>query len=148
VLLLLLAGLLNPLSLSARPLQAGCLPYGPDSVSVAGILERRTYPGRPNYARIAEGDEPETGFYLRLSKPVCTIADTTAPDAPNLRGVRLVQLVLDSTGYAALRPRLGQRVVLRGTLFGALTGHHHAPRLLQWSPNGTTGSAAPTRGAS
>ena len=148
MLLLLLAGLLSSVSLSGRPLQAGCLPYGPDTVSVAGTLERRTYPGHPNYASIAEGDEPETGFYLRLSKPVCTVADTTAPDAPALRGVRLVQLVLNSTGYAALRPRLRQRVVLRGTLFGALTGHHYAPLLLQWRPNGTTGPAAPTRGAS
>jgi hypothetical protein len=47
-----------------------------------------------------------------------------------------------------LRPRLGQRVVLRGTLFAAFTGHHHAPLLLQWSPNAATGPAVPTRRAS
>lgn len=134
MLLLLLAGLLSLMPLNARSLQAGCLRYGPDTVSVAGVLERQTYPGRPNYASIAEGDEAETGFYLKLSEPVCTAADTTAPDAPALHGVRLVQLVLDSAGYAALRPRLGQRVVLRGTLLAAFTGHHHAPLLLQWRP--------------
>jgi hypothetical protein len=147
VLLFLLVGLLSPAPQIARPAQTGCLSYGPDTVSITGVLERRTYPGRPGYASIPAGDEPETGFYVRLSKTLCTIADTTAPDAPALHGVRLVQLVLDSAGYTALRPRLGQRVVLRGTLFAALTGHHHSPLLLQWSPNGTTGSTVPTRRA-
>lgn len=132
--LLLLAALLIPLPRHVRAAQAGCLSYDPDTVSVAGTLERRTYPGRPDYASIRAGDEPETGFYLRLSKPICTIADTTAPNAPALRGVRLVQLVLDSAGYVALRSKLGQHVVLRGTLFAALTGHHHAPLLLHWAP--------------
>lgn len=140
-----LVALLTPTVLSASPQHPGCLHYGPDTVSVAGVLERRTYPGRPNYQSIRAGDEPETGFYLLVSAPLCTIPDTTVPDAPALRGVRLVQLVLDSAGYAALRPRLGHRVVLCGTLFATFTGHHYAPLLLEWSPRAQARTGAPTR---
>ena len=75
----------------------------------------------------------EPGFYLELVTPVCA----EGGDYPGLngpqRGVRRVQLVLDAAGYARLRPHLGKHVMLRGTLFAAHTGHHHAPRLLEVS---------------
>jgi hypothetical protein len=45
-------------------------------------------------------------------------------------GVRRIQLVLDQQGYDSLRRFLGKKVTLRGTLFGAITGHHHTPVLL------------------
>jgi hypothetical protein len=41
-----------------------------------------------------------------------------------------VQLILNREGYGRLRPYVGRRVTLRGTLSGAITGHHHAPLLL------------------
>ncbi len=110
-----------------------CLRYEPDTVAIAGSLTRKTFPGRPNYESVKEGDEPETGFYLEVPGPVCTIA---SPDSANdnngsLHDVRLIQLVLDSAGHARLKPRLGRQVTLRGTLFAAFTGHHHAPLLLR-----------------
>ena len=110
---------------------AWCLNYEPDTVEIAGTLQRLTYPGRPNYESIAEGDEPETGFYLILTKPVCTRGDSLSSDAYPIERVDTVQLVLDSAGYAQLRPSLGQNLSLSGTLFPAQTGHHHAPLLLQ-----------------
>ena len=45
--------------------------------------------------------------------------------------VGLIQLVLDSTGYSRLRPSLGTSVTLTGRLFSAITGHHHAPVLME-----------------
>jgi len=106
----------------------GCLTYVPDTVSLKGTLRRHTFPGPPNYESIKDGDEPETGFYLHLGQPVCTIGKDEVDVAA--RGVRFVQLVLDSTGYGGLRPLLGRQVTLRGTLFHAISGHHHAPLLL------------------
>jgi hypothetical protein len=48
---------------------------------------------------------------------------------------RDIQLILDSVSYAALRPRLGGRVELSGTLLPAHgEGHHHAPLLLDLVP--------------
>jgi hypothetical protein len=100
-------------------------------VMLTGRLERRTYPGRPNYESIERGDEPETGFYLNLSRQICTVGDRSSRDGyPQLQRVTLVQLVLNEAGYKKLRPLLGRTVRLQGTLFASHTGHHHAPLLL------------------
>ncbi len=131
---LALAGtLVLPGASPAQERGAPCLPYEPDTVAISGSLARKTFPGRPNYESIKDGDEPETGYYLELRAPVCTIGspDSTEDNNASLQGIRLVQLVLDSAGYDRLRPHLGRRVALRGTLFAAITGHHHAPLLLR-----------------
>lgn len=107
---------------------SGCLRYGPETVSITGTLERRTYPGAPGYGEGSD-DEPETGFYLVPSTTVCTVQGADPGDEPR-RDIRLVQLVLDFAGYASGRPLLGARVRATGTLMGAQTGHHHAPLLL------------------
>jgi hypothetical protein len=106
-----------------------CLRYGPDTARITGKLTRRTFYGAPGFGEDPEHDEKEQGFYLDLPAPVCTVGRDDVADRA-LTGVRLVQLVLDEAGYARLRPFLGRRVTLRGTLFGAITGHHHAPLLL------------------
>ena len=107
-----------------------CLRYGSDTVALSGVLERIVFPGRPNYESVATGDEPEAGFYLRLSRAICTVGDRNSPDAYPIAAADTVQLVLDSAGYALLRPKLGTAVTLKGTLFARHTGHHHAPVLL------------------
>ena len=110
-----------------------CLHYEPDTVAVTGTLARMTFPGRPNYESIKDGDEPETGFYLRAATPICTIGstDSTMTDEGSLHGVRLVQLLLDSSGYARLRPQLGHLITLSGRLSVGETGHYHAPLALE-----------------
>lgn len=127
-----------------------CLRYGED-VSILGALERRTFPGRPNFTSVAAGDEAETGFYLIPASPLCVAADLSYPDAPGLHGVNLVQLILDSTGYAQLRPSVGWNVLLHGYLMAAWTGHHHAPLLLSVVRQDTAGfqleTVSPTPGA-
>lgn len=104
-----------------------CLPYEPDTVRISGTLTRRMFYGPPGFGEDPKHDQKEVGFYLEPAAPLCTVAsqDNEAKDR-----VRLVQLVLDSAGYARLRPRLGRSVTLRGTLFAAITGHHHTPILL------------------
>jgi hypothetical protein len=101
---------------------------GPDPVSITGTLARHTFYGAPGF-----GEDQRTTrrrpFYLDLAAPVCTAAGRDEYDRP-LKSVRRVQLVLDQAGYDRLRPFLGKRVTLRGTLFGAITAHHHAPLLL------------------
>lgn len=109
---------------------APCLSYGPDTVRLAGTLRRLTFPGPPNFEDVAKGDEPETGFYVEPTVPICAAGGRDAELGESHAGVRQVQLVLDPAGYAALGPYVGRHVALRGTLFPSHTAHHHAPVLL------------------
>jgi hypothetical protein len=121
-------GLAASIGVEATP--SPCLTYEPDTIRVQGHLERRIDPGRPDYESTASGDEAEAHFYLRLQAPVCievgqdSLIDVAQSDISD------VQLVLDSAGYARLRPQLGSQVQLSGQLMAAHTGHHHAPLLL------------------
>jgi hypothetical protein len=112
--------------------QAQCLKYEPEVVSVSGKLLRKTFAGPPNYESIKAGDAPETGFYLAVKPPICAIASQGSEDNESTSNVGLVQLVLDAKGYEQLRPWLGKSVTIKGSLFSAQTGHHHAPLLLNF----------------
>ena len=116
----------------ARGAEASCMDYR-DTVTIRGIVRREVYAGPPNYESVAAGDAPEAGFYLHLSQAICARSARGGTADASLQPVdraRRVQLVLASAGFASLRPQLGQVVELRGTLFSAYTGHHHAPLLL------------------
>jgi hypothetical protein len=107
-----------------------CLGYD-STVVLSGVLRRETHPGPPTFESIADGDRPQTGFYLHLSAPTCTNADRSVPDGAREDSVTRVQLILDSAGYATFRPLIDRRVRLSGVLFSSFTGHHHAPLLLR-----------------
>jgi hypothetical protein len=134
-LLIVTVGAASHVSAQQPKRQVPCLRFEPDTVRIAGVLRRHTYPGRPGFETIPAGDGPETGFYLHLARPICVHPrpGQDPGDDPTVEprdSVWRVQLVLDSAGYERLRPYLGRRVTLRGTLFSAHTGHHHAPVLL------------------
>lgn len=121
---------------AAAPLShaAACLPYEPAEVFLHGELVRKTFPGPPNFESVADGDEAETGFYLRLAAPVCTLDGKEDSDNVAQKDIRMVQLVLDKKGYAHWRPKLGKTVTVKGTLFSPFTGHHHAGLLMTVAP--------------
>jgi hypothetical protein len=124
------------LAAGCREADAQCVTYYRPKTQIRGTLVRQTFPGRPEYSSVASGDEPETGFYLRLRSPICgrPAADEKDADADaslaQQDSVVLVQLLLDSVGYATLRPQLGKTIVLEGKTFAWITGHHHARILL------------------
>lgn len=109
---------------------ADCLKYEPDVVTLTGSLHRATFPGKPNFESVADGDEPETGFYLTLGQPICTRGDS-GPERQAHAAVKEIQLVLTEAQYASLGPKVGSQVQLRGQLFSSFTGHHHADVLLR-----------------
>jgi hypothetical protein len=119
------------MALATTPPAPKCVHYEPDTSVISGRLHRRTFPGPPNFESIAAGDAAETGYYLDLAVPICVESGDAARRAEQRRNVRRVQLVLDADGVRRLRPRLGRRVTLRGTVFSAESGHHHAPILLR-----------------
>ncbi len=128
LLYLLIGSLDGPLA--QRPAPQACLRYEPDTTAVTGVLTRRMFYGPPGYGEDPKHDSKEPGFYLELSKGVCTVVGKYADlDVPK-SDVRSIQLVLDAAGYKRLRPSLGKTITLRGTLFASHTGHHHAELLL------------------
>lgn len=108
-----------------------CNQYEPADASLAGTLTRQVFPGPPGFEDVVTGDEPQVGFYLSLSEPLCMQGNENEADISVEDSETLVQLVLQATDYDNLRPYLDQPVVLKGTLFGAVTGFHHTQVLMQ-----------------
>jgi hypothetical protein len=109
-----------------------CLQFEPAVSSIHGKLERRTYPGPPNYEDIGQGDEAETHWYVRLAEPICV--DGKPGDEFNgqdVAGVRLIQLVLLHDEYKTHARLVGKKVKATGSLFTWHTGHHRTPVLLK-----------------
>ena len=105
-----------------------CHRYERDTVVLSGRVERRVYPGRPNYESVRAGDEPDTVYVLRLNAPLCTTATQEFEARAGVRDVQLYFAREDAAGVRALR---GRSATLRGTLTGAVWGWHHLPVLLE-----------------
>lgn len=111
--------------------------YEPAIVELTGVIEQQTFPGRPGYESIANGDEIEKGWYLRLSKPVDVVEtkdDAPSAEAETEKNVRIMQLTwsareLDSQIRKVTKEK--KKVRLKGHLFHRWSGHHHS-RVLMW----------------
>lgn len=117
---------LAPVSTAAR-----CLAYGPARVDLTGQLTAKTFPGPPGYTSVGQGDYPEVIYILHLDRAVCVMGDPTSrTNGQSHADVTDVQL---SVPPKRVRFLTGKRVRVSGTLFGATTGHHHTPVVLQVS---------------
>jgi hypothetical protein len=111
--------------------ETACLLYEPSVVTLKGTLIRKTFPGPPNYESVRKGDRPETYWLVELADPVCVDKDPKDPDlGPAHNDIRIVQLVVEPKLYKSHASLIGRHVVATGTLFGAISGHHHTPVLL------------------
>ena len=108
-----------------------CLKYEPDIVTLSGVIERHTFPGRPNYESIKNGDEPETVWILKLQKSICVVAADSDQFNETEYNARRMHLVLQPQQYKQYEKLLNRKVVVTGTLFHAITGHHHTKVLLR-----------------
>ena len=109
-----------------------CLFYESASVNLTGTLIRSTFPGPPNYESIQNGDAKETYWLLKLAAPVCVDEDKSQPNLdPPQKNVQVIQLVFpDPKIYQKDKTLVGRKITASGTLFGAISGHHHTPVLL------------------
>jgi hypothetical protein len=109
-----------------------CLSYEPVVVELTGVIVRETFPGPPNYESVKDGDQPEVHWLLNLPQPICVNEDKESPDLnPAQVGIRRIQLVfMDPKAYKSYKPLVGKTVLAKGTLYGAISGHHHTPVLL------------------
>ncbi|MGY4516710.1 DUF4431 domain-containing protein [Lysobacter sp. HA18] len=131
------------LALSPVAARAECLRYEPSVVALSGTLSTRTFYGPPNYGEDPLTDSRERQVLLRLDAPMCT---TTSPDGDDVaeKGQREVTLTFADLD---LRPYIGKHVRIEGTLFHAITAHHHTSVLIDINalPTLTTKPPASTR---
>lgn len=99
--------------------------YEPKIVTVTGVIKTLRFPGPPNYSSIKEGDLDETGSYLLLEKPIDVEMDPQTNNEQTEKNVVLLQLVVTNNQHRD-KIKEGNKVHITGTLFHALTGHHHA----------------------
>jgi hypothetical protein len=109
---------------------ADCLEYGP-VVQLTGNLMKKTFPGPPNFASVAQGDAPEVAWILHLDKPVCAKGRTGDDFDVAVSHLQEQQLVLGNNDYYRQAKKfLSRKVIATGVLFGAHTGHHYTPVLM------------------
>jgi hypothetical protein len=118
------------LMLISLPVLPECLQYEPASTNLCGKIVRLTYPGPPNYESIKAGDLPETYWYLFLDNAVCV--EGAPGDDVNVgeKSVKEIQLVLSDKQYQDYKGLIGKRACVAGSLFHAITGHHHRAVLI------------------
>lgn len=108
-----------------------CLDIRADrQITISGHLSRQVFAGPPNYENIAKGDAKEVAFILELPKRLC-VNDGGEFIGPGKTFDR-VQIFANSNALGkVLGGAVGKRITVRGPAFGAHTGHHHAPLVLE-----------------
>ncbi len=116
-----------------------CLNYGP-TVSLTGTLTSHVFPGPPNYESIKRGDSKETAIILKLDASMCTTDDGLNGFNVSVANIREMQLAIynddkkiNDQEWKVVHERIGKRVVVTGTLYGAHTGHHRTKVLIDVS---------------
>jgi hypothetical protein len=125
---LLLALLVTLPALSTEATEQ-CITYEPNTINLYGRITRKVFAGPPNYENVAKGDEAEQVWVLRLNRPVCVAASAQWEAEANVSEIQLV-FGEGSSQYNKYESLLGKKVVAKGRLFHAHTGHHHAKVLL------------------
>ena len=125
---LLLALLVTLPALSTEATEQ-CITYEPNTISLYGRITRKVFAGPPNYENVAKGDEAEQVWVLRLNRPVCVAASAQWEAEANVSEIQLV-FGEGSSQYNRYESLLGKKVVAKGRLFQAHTGHHHTKVLL------------------
>jgi hypothetical protein len=127
-LLLIIILFVTPVSVAKNQL----VYFEPKHVELYGIIKNLKFPGPPNYQSIRNGDADETGTYLILNNPIdvqLLPKIQIGNDEPE-SNVKLIQLVVHND-HDWQKIKEGNYVQITGTLFHALTAHHHA-RILLW----------------
>ena len=105
---------------------ANCLSYNAP-VTLTGTIAIQTFPGPPNYENIKNGDKPDSCWIMHLREPICVIAAQDDELNETEKNVSEIELVFMSKEP---QPKPGS-IKIQGTLFHAITGHHHTKVLME-----------------
>ena len=108
-----------------------CLKYDPAPVTLTGTMFERWDFGPPNYGEDPATDSKELYFYVRLDRATCVDATLNADDndGTSERHITLMQIVY-FVRESFNKAWLGRHVAVSGTLFHAISGHHHTRVLI------------------
>jgi hypothetical protein len=119
-------------TLSAQTGAQPCVDYQPAVVNLAGRIERRAYPGPPNFTRIEGGDAWDVEWILILSSPQCVNGlpgdQLNSESESNVKEVQLV--ITDARDWKRYAPLVGKDGQLTGTRFHGHTAHHRTQVLI------------------
>lgn len=105
----------------------------------SGTLKCEMFYGAPGFGEDTTIDEKEPAYILHLDNPIL-FRDTilandfgVSIDSCTYDIVNTIQIRVDqSNPYAKnLKNKIGKKITLSCTLYGAHTGHHHAPALTE-----------------
>jgi hypothetical protein len=114
---------------TATEAQRRQLRYETENITLTGRLVYRTFYGPPNYGETPKEDARETQPILLLDSAIDVLGDSNDEINKTERRVRAITLVSD----LSLKPFVGKRVIVQGSLFHAHTGHHHTKVLMSVS---------------
>jgi Domain of unknown function (DUF4431) len=102
------------------------------NLTFTGNLTFHIFGGPPYNGGVTKGDTPEPSYILELDNPICAEGDDFVDAKTKVDRIQ----VYPDLGLDTLEPKLqrliGQRVTVQGkSIFGAHTGHHHAPLVLR-----------------
>ena len=99
-------------------------------VTLTGTITRHMEYGPPSYGEDPVHDAKEVYWYLELDHPICANGkDEGSPDMQGEKDVRKLQIVY-LNGYPKGHGWVGHRASITGTLFHAISGHHHTDVLI------------------
>ncbi|GAB2844447.1 hypothetical protein GCM10027277_10320 [Pseudoduganella ginsengisoli] len=118
---LLLAGL------AFQAQAAPCLRVDDHPVTLHGMVVIQTFYGPPGYGETPKTDRRETQGLLKLDAPVC-IGVSDADGVVTETQQSMVTMV--PPAKVSLKHYRGKKVTASGSLFQAVTGHHHTDVLI------------------
>jgi hypothetical protein len=111
---------------------SACLDVSKESVlTFTGTLTFRIFGGPPYNGGVTKGDTPEPSYILKLDSPICAEGDDFADPSTKVDRIHIYPDVDQAALERKLRHLIGQHITVHGkSIFGAHTGHHHAPLVL------------------
>lgn len=106
--------------------------FEPNVSTVEGKLITRMYYGQPGYGEDPENDAKEYPYILQLDKPINVKAhegDVMNSDTFDVKEIQVVPI--GEEDLKSIKKYLDKRIKIEGTLFSALTGHHHTEVLIE-----------------
>lgn len=110
-----------------------CFDCEPAFVELSGTVSVEEAYGPPGYGEEPETDSKVQFLLLTLDAPICVNPDPNDPvNSEGKSRISSLHMVYGS-GYQFRHEWLEPRVIVTGTLFRALTGHHRTPVLINVS---------------
>lgn len=106
--------------------------FEPNVSTVEGTLITRMYYGQPGYGEDPKNDAKEYPYILQLDKPINVKAqegDIMNSDTFDVKEIQVVPI--GEEDLKSIKKYLDKRIKIEGTLFSALTGHHHTEVLIE-----------------